>query len=893
MHRPARVVLASTLALCCATALAAVPRDGVPGGRLPQWAVPEHYALALKIDPDQADFSGSVKIRVRLTEAADHLWLHGKALEVSATRVVPARGKAFAATWHQADAQAGVARIDFGRVLEPQALTLEIAYSAPLNQQLQGLYKVDYQGRAYAMTQMEPISARYAFPGFDEPGFKAPFALSLTVPQAEQALANTAEVSSTPAGKGWKTVTFAETRPLPTYLLAYAVGPWDVVDGPAIAPDAERAKPVPLRGVAARGQGPRMQRALEQTPEIIHYLEDYYGFGYPFGKLDLVAAPDFSAGAMENPGFVTFRDWLLLLDEHSPTRNVQGSFNVTAHELAHQWTGDTVTMAWWDDLWLNEAFATWMQQKVTMALRPQFRADLDRVASAQRTMNADSLVSARKIRQPITGNGDIETAFDGITYQKGAAVLGMFEHFVGPDTFRAGMRRYIQAHRFGNATAYDLIGAIADAAGKGEDFRHAFASFIEQPGVLYLQAQLAGAPGGYSLQFTQQRYLPVGSTGSAAQTWGVPVCVKYGVAGGSRSACGLVDAASGSIALPGAGADSWVLPNAGGTGYYRFSLPRAQLDRLGQHIGDLDEAEQLAYADAIDAAFARGDADAADVLAGLRRLAGSPSAQVSTALLERFAWLWAYLADTDARRDALRQAARDAYLPRLRQLGYVARAGESQDDATLRSDLVGLLGTRLEVPEVKQALLAYGDAVLAGKDGAPDFAAVPPDLLGNALIAVVRERGEPAVDTLVAALKQAGDPVQRNALIAGLSFTRDPAQLARVRELALSPDIKVGEMFSLLLPGATDPAVRDSFWPWFTANYERIVARTGAFSAGGLPRLPASGGCSVAEADRLDAFFKPKLATLTGAARGLAQAGESLRLCAALKDAQDPAAIAR
>lgn len=743
------------------------------------------------------------------------------------------------------------------------------------------------------MTQMEPISARYAFPGFDEPAFKTPFALSLTVPQAERALANTAEVSSTPAGKGWKTVTFAETLPLPTYLLAYAVGPWDVVDGPAIAANAERAEAVPLRGVAARGQGLRMQRALAQTPQIIHYLEDYYGFGYPFGKLDLVAAPDFSAGAMENPGFVTFRDWLLLLDEHSPTRNVQGSFDVTAHELAHQWTGDTVTMAWWDDLWLNEAFATWMQQKVTMALRPQFRADLDRVSSAQRTMNADSLVSARKIRQPITGNGDIETAFDGITYQKGAAVLGMFERFVGPETFRDGMRRYIQAHRFGNATAYDLIDAIAAAAGKGEDFKRAFASFIEQPGVPYLQAQLTGTAGSYSLQFAQQRYLPVGSTGASAQSWGVPVCVKYGTAGGSRSACGLVDAASGSIALPGAGADSWVLPNAGGSGYYRFSLPRAQLARLGQHVGELDETEQLTYADAIDAAFARGDADAADILAGLRQLAASPSAEVSTALLNRFNWLWNQLAGTDAQREALRKAAQDAYLPRLRQLGYAARAGESQDDANLRSDLVGLLGTQLEVPEVRQALLAYGDAVLAGKDGAPDFAAVPPDLLGNALIAVVRERGEPAVNALVAALKRAGDPVQRNALIAGLSFARDPAQLARVRELALSPDIKVGEMFSLLSASATDPAVRDSFWPWFTANYERIVARTGAFSAGSLPRLPAMGGCSVAEADRLDAFFKPKLSTLTGAERGLAQAGESLRLCAALKDAQDPAAILR
>lgn len=888
-----RSLLLSPLCLCIGSALAAVPADSVPTERLPQWALPLHYTLALKVDPAQADFSGKAQVQVQLKQAADHVWLHGKELKIAAASVTTADGKTRTVVWKAADAKAGVARVDFGSVLQPQTLTLSFDYSAPLNLQLQGLYKVDYQGKAYAMTQMEPISARYAFPGFDEPAFKTPFDLSLTVPVDEQALANTAQVSSTPAGRGWKTVTFARTLPLPTYLLAYAVGPWDVVDGPAIAPTAERSRPVPLRGVAAAGQGPRMQRALAQTPEIIHYLEDYYGYGYPFDKLDLVAAPDFSAGAMENPGFVTFRDWLLLLDEHSPTRNVQGSFNVTAHELAHQWTGDTVTMAWWNDLWLNEAFATWMQQKVTMALRPDYRADLDRVASAQRTMNADSLVSARKIRQPITGNGDIETAFDGITYQKGAAVLGMFEHFVGEDVFRAGMRRYIRAHEFGNATAYDLIDAIADAAGKGEDFKRAFASFIEQPGVPYLQATLAGKPGAYALQFAQQRYLPVGSTGAAAQTWGVPVCVKYGVPGGSRSACGLIDGARGSLPLPGASADSWVMPNAGGTGYYRFSLPKAQLAALGAHVEALDEAEQLAYADALDAAFARGDADAADVLGGLKQLAGSPSEAVATALLGRFGWMWTQLAGDDAQREALRQVAVAAYLPRLRTLGYTAQAGESQDDAALRPQLAALLGNQLEVPEVQQALVKLGDAVLAGTDGKLDFAAVSPDLLPAALVAAVRAQGAPVVDRLIATLKTAGDPVQRNAMIAALASTRDAASLDKVRALALSPDIKVGEMFSLLSAGAADPAVRASFWPWFTAHYERIVARTGAFSAGGLPRLPAAGGCSVAEADRLEAFFKPKLGSLTGAERGLAQAGESLRLCAALKDAQDPAAILR
>ncbi|MDR6675188.1 M1 family metallopeptidase [Xanthomonas sp. 1678] len=885
--------LPSVLALCCGAAFAQAP-DAVPSGRLPSWAVPQHYALDLKIDPAQRTFSGTATIRVRLAQASDHLWLHGKQLRVAKATLRTATGTPFAVRYAQADAQAGVARIAFGRVLQPQELTLTIAYSAPLNQQLQGLYQVRYQGHAYALTQMEPISARYAFPGFDEPSLKTPFALRLTVPEADQALANTQAVATSPAGKGWKTVRFAETEPLPTYLVAYGVGPWDVVDAPALPATPQRAHATPLRGVTAQGQGPRIRRALEQTPAIITALEDYYGFGYPFDKLDLVAAPDFSAGAMENPGFVTFRDWLLLLDEDSPRRNVQGSFNVTAHELAHQWTGDTVTMTWWDDLWLNEAFATWMQQKITMQLRPEYRADLDRVASAQTAMDNDSLVSARKIRQPITGNGDIETAFDSITYKKGAAVLGMFEAFVGADTFRTGMRSYIAAHRFGNATADDLIDAIAVAAGKGDDFKAAFRSFLDQPGVPYVQARLEPGRQGAVLRLQQQRYLPLGSSGEGARSWGLPVCVKYGTAQGARRACTMLSGADGSIVLQGADKNSWVLPNAEGAGYYRFGLPKAQLDALGRHLDALGDAEKLAYADAIDAAFRRGDADSADVVAAMQRLAPAPAAPVATALVDRFGWIWRVLATDDAQRAALRSQAEQAFGARLQALGYRRRASDSADDVALRTDLASLLGVELGVPAVRQALLAQGDAVLAGSNGrGPDFAAADPDLLGSALAVAVQERGDAAVDALLAALRSHGEPAQRNAMIAALSMVRDPRQLQKVRDFALTDAVKVGEMTSLLMGAHADAATHASMWSWYTTHFDRLVARSGSFDGGRLPALAASGGCEVAEAERLEAFFAPRLQQLSGADRGLAQTAETIRLCSALRQQQRAAPLVR
>src|SRR5690348_10410922 len=324
MRRLVQTALFTALAACGASTLAA-SAEQAPSGRLPGWAMPQSYQLAFKVDPAQADFSGTTTIEVKLEKASDHLWLDGADLKVSRVEITDAAGAVHAGKYVAADAKAGVARVDFGSVLQPQQLSVKFEYTAPLNAQLQGLYKVSAKGKPYAMTQMEPISARFAFPGFDEPGFKTPFDISITAPADETVVANTKPVSEQSAGKGWKTVTFARTVPLPTYLVAFAVGPWDVVAGPDISPDAYRAKPLQQRGVAAHGEGHRLQHVLGETPSIIHALENYYGFGYPFDKLDLLAAPDFSAGAMENPGLVTFRDWLLLLDNDSPARNVRGS----------------------------------------------------------------------------------------------------------------------------------------------------------------------------------------------------------------------------------------------------------------------------------------------------------------------------------------------------------------------------------------------------------------------------------------------------------------------------------------------------------------------------------------------------------------------------------------
>jgi len=890
------IVLSSALSLLAIPALAApaeagaavVPANEAPPLRmLPRWAVPQSYLLSLRGSPDATGYQGVVTISVDLKKASDHLWLHGKDLRVTRVTVSDAHGHVHSGSYREAVPRAGIARIDFGEVVEPQRLTLAVSFDAPYNATLQGYYKVVFAGRAYAMTQMEPISARLAFPCFDEPGFKAPLTLSLTIPDTDEAVANASIASVRKNTDGWQTVTFAPTRPLPTYLYAWAVGPWDIVQGPTIPPTRWRSEPVPVRGIATHGNGPRMRRALAMVPGIIEAEEKYYGFGYPFGKIDLAALPDFSAGAMENAGLVTYRDWLLLLDRSSTPQAVRSTFNVEAHELAHQWTGDTVTLHWWNDIWLNEAYATWMQQKVAEQLHPDYRTDLGRIESGEMAMANDSLVSARMIRQPITGNGDIDTAFDGITYLKGAAVIGMFEHFVGPQVYQRGMQAYIRAHAFGNAEASDLVGAIAAAAHRGEDFEHAFRSFLDQNGVPLVATRLDCAhAGGPVLDLTQSRYLPLGSKGDPNRLWGLPVCVRFP----GRTQCQLLDTHTARMKIRGA-CPRWYMPNAAGAGYYRFEMAKGDRAALTGVIAHRGDAEQLAYADSEGAAFQRGTLDAREALAAMQELAPSRIREVSLAPLRTVAWIYRHEAQSDGQRHAIRAAVAKAYLPRLEALGYQRRAGESADDALLRSSLAEQLGLTFEVPAVRAALLKQGAAALErGASGQLDLEAANPDLLPTVLSVAVEERGAPAVSALIRQIGLTTDPVKRNAMLAALSHAQGaPADAAR--DFALTDQVKVGEMAMVLRGGRETRAQRDQLWRWFTAHYPRIVARTGIFSGGNLPEIAGREGCSQAEADRLTAFFTPKIDQVPGTARGLAQTRESIELCAALKAEQDPAAI--
>ena len=871
-------LIAAPLAVAART-----PANQAPTGKLPTDAIPQHYALHMTIDPRTERFSGETRIRVKLTKAATHVWLHAQAIDVSKAAVVDAAGKTFEvkATAHD---DAGLLDVAFGRSLPAQDVELVFAYSAPFNAQLEGVYKVKVGDDSYAITQMEPVSARFAFPGFDEPRFKTPFDIALTVPTDEVAVANTRQLKEeVSSDKKWKTLTFATTKALPTYLVAFAVGPWDVVDAPPIPPNAVRKEALPLRGIGPRGTAKQLAWALEVAPQIVKFFEDYTAQPYPFDKLDLLGAPDFSAGAMENAGLIIYRDAYLLIDANAAADRYRNVFNIEAHEIAHQWYGDLVTVPWWDDIWLNEAYATWAQAKATTALKPEYQAPLESLERRLGAMASDSLLSTRKVRQPILGRGDIQTAFDSITYQKGASVLAMFEAWIGEDTFRKGMRAYLARHAFGSGSSDDLIASLAEASGKGETFAKAMRSFLDQPGVPQIHSALACTDGKPSLTLSQSRYLPFGVFAKDAPLWSVPVCARFGRGATSDTQCFLLEKAEQRFDVGGA-CPNWYLPNAAARGYYRFDVAATDFSKLAAAVSELTPPEQVIYADAVSSAFKRGTLGPAAVLDAMPGLAASELPQVVTALFDSFKWIRDHLAD-DTTRPALDAYASRLYGPRLQQLGYHHKEGEASTATAMRTRLADFLALDVRDPHVRGELAKQGRAAL-GLDGGGkvDLTRADADLRTLALQVAVQESGAPAFDAAQKDMATNHDTTQRYALLSALGATRDPVLAARARTYGLTSGVQIGEMGRLYEAQVEEPENRAAMWHWLLVHFDAYRVRLPAFAQAYLPKTVAKGRCSNASADELSAFFAPRIKDLIGGERGLGQTVEGIRQCGALRE---------
>ena len=860
-----------------ATALAAPAlAQEVPVGRLPDTVRPTAYRIDLKVDPARPSYTGRVEIDAEVKAPTQTIFLHGLGLKVARADVLVG-GKLMKARYSEVD-PSGVARLDLPGTLPAGTVRFRFDYSTGFREGAEGLFRANVGGSWYAWTQMEPLDARRMFPGFDEPGFKVPFTVSLTVPSSLKAFANTPEVATERKG-AWTTHRFAPSKPLPTYLVAVGVGDFDVRET-TIPANAVRKDPLAFRVIATRGQAPRMATTLNETPKIVGILEDYFGIPYPYEKLDFIASP-VMGGAMENAGLILFQDTLILLGDAPPPSQLRRYGVVAAHELAHQWFGDLVTPTWWTDIWLNESFAEWMGNKAAHRWNPNLDIAAGEVAEAFVAMDTDSLGRGRPIRQPITRNDQVISAFDSITYLKGAQTVSMFENFVGEETFRKGVRLHLNRYAFKNASAEDFFASVAEASGN-PDVVPALKSFTDQTGVPLVTVRDSAS----GITLSQSRYVPLGiATDRMMRRWQIPLCLSRGE---GRNCTLLKDA---SAALPPiVGTSPALMPNAGGAGYFRFSLEASGWDALIATAATLPEREAMVLADSIWAEFAAGRMDFARVVQAAEALSRHASRLPALELSGKLA----SVADTilgDAELPAYRALMQRLYGKRPEMQGFdPAQPVNDPRVQGWRESLVPVLALEARDPALRTALKQAASRYLGGSS-----TALAPVYRRTALAVMVQDGGVSAASTLFSALKGSSDPLFRAQAAAALGAVEGAEAVTHVQGLAMAEGLISRERTTILGALSYNRSARDATTAYVASNFKKVVESFPGFGRASVIGF-FDGYCSPDAVARVEGLIRPNLAILGGGELELSQTKERIGQCAALKAAKGAeisAALAR
>ncbi|MDL2352160.1 MAG: M1 family metallopeptidase [Pseudomonadota bacterium] len=840
----------------------------VPLGKLTDAVHPMAYRLDLTVDPAQENFSGHVEIDASLKAPSNYVDLHGRGLRMSKA-VATAGGQTFAGQWHEIEAS-GVARLVFDRALPAGPVTLSFDYQASFGSGPAGMFHVKVGDDWYSWTQFESIDARAAYPGFDEPGFKVPFTVTLRTKPGQMAVSNAPEASVT-TENGLAVHRFAPTLPLPTYLVAMMVGPFVAVEG-TVPATPQRAKPLPVRVITTKQNGGKTAFALEGTKGIVTHLERYFNQPFPYPKLDQITSP-IMPGAMENAGADLYADSILVLDDAASTGHKRTFGMVVSHELSHQWFGDLVTPAWWDDIWLNESFANWMGFRIGDEWRPDLNIKAGALAEGFSAMRTDALVAGRAIHQPIPTNAQIDEAFDSITYGKGGHVVAMIAGYMGDDKFRAGVRGYMAAHRYGNATSTDFFAAMAAASGDPRIIP-AMQSFTDQQGVPLVT--FSPGPKG-SFRITQSRYAMLGAK-APAERWGVPLCVRRDA---GPKQCQLLTGPSGTVTLRGSGA---LIPNVGGTGYYRFELPAAEWDRLIASAAKLPGGEAQALSDSLYASFRAGRASPAQLIAGAQQLALNPDSYASKAGMDTLEIFDTAGLLSPAGQAGYRRLVERIYAPKLTVLGFdprtAAYTGEDPEKSQSREQVVEQLATIARDPGVRNVLAKAGRAFLAG-----DARALDPTWFGLAFSVLNDEGGLDAAKALFEKALGSQDALLRPAALSAVAGSGNAEVAKWVLDSKTDTRLRSSERLGMIRAVIGDRGTRDMGFEWLKLHFDELAGGGGGiFFTAGLPRT-VGGFCSAARADEIAALLGPRLAGKTGALE-LDRTVERVRSCGLLKDAR-------
>jgi len=836
-HRKVFSIFAALISMPAVLALLLAPK-AASAQRLPANAVPVHYSLALTPDLKAATFSGDESIDVMVKEATNTITLNAAEIEFQSvtatsgcfTNEACGRNIALVNPTISLDKDKQQATFTFPAAISPGKLELHIRYTGILNNELRGFYLSKTARRNYAVTQFEPTDARRAFPCFDEPAFKATFDISLTVDSGYSVISNSPVSSDTPGPAGKHTIVFSTTPKMSTYLVAFLVGDFQCTYG--------EQDGVKLGVCATPDKVSLAPFALDVAKFTIHYYDDYFGIHFPLRKLDLIGIPDFEAGAMENFGAITFREDALLVDPKTSSLNDQiGAATDITHEMAHQWFGDLVTMQWWDNIWLNEGFATWMENKPVAAMHPDWNIAQIVASGEQGTLNIDAQPTTRAIRARADTPDEINEMFDGIAYGKAGDVLLMVENYLGEETFRKGVHAYLEAHEYGNATAEDFWNAQTSVSNKPVD--KIMESLVAQPGAPILTF---AEPSACTVGVAQRRFfLSPSITPDPVQKWTLPVCFKTEEA----NPCDLLTPETSSLTVP---KSPLFFADAGGKGFYRSAYAPAQYQALVRQVETgLAPAERISLIGNEWAQVRSNKAEVGGFLNLVAALKPDPDAPVLSLALGDFTAVTNQVAANKQERDALALWVRSNFAPVYASLGPPA-PDDSPNKRQLRASLFGLLGFHGNDSEVIGEARRIADRYLA------DPTSIDPTLAESAL-GVAAENGDVALfDKLQNVYETSTDPARHQRALQSLALFRDPALLDRALNYSVSSKVRNQDSAIQLAIAMQIPENRDQAWQFIKSHWDQVHAQL--TTAMGELLLENVGTFCTAEArDDIKSFF--------------------------------------
>jgi aminopeptidase N/puromycin-sensitive aminopeptidase len=832
--------------------------------RLPQSVRPEHYALLLAPDLKAATFSGVESIDVTLAEPTNRITLN--AIEIAFESVsVTAGGKEQKAAI-ALDKEKQQATFTFAEKLPVGKATLAIHYTGILNNELRGFYLSKTARRNYAVTQFESTDARRAFPSFDEPAFKATFDISLVVDRGDTAISNGPILSDTPGGESGlgadkHTLKFDTTPKMSTYLVAFLVGDFQCTAG--------ESDGVAIRSCSTPDKVALTPYSVDIAKYVLHYYNDYFGISYPLKKLDLIALPDFEAGAMENFGAITYRETALLIDPKTASIGAKKEVAlVIAHEMAHQWFGDLVTMQWWNNLWLNEGFASWMENKPVAAMHPEWNIDQSVAGDEDRTLNLDAQPTSRAIRAKADTPDEINQMFDGISYGKASDVLLSVENYLGEETFRQGVHNYLAAHLYSNATAEDFWGAQTTTSHKPVD--KIMESLVIQPGEPILTF---GEPVNGKVAVEQKRFfLSPGIQPGLAQKWTLPVCFKTA----SLPECQLLTPADTTLHTPQTGL---FFANAGGKGYYRSAYPPSVYAALVAQVETaLTPTERIRL---IGDEWAQARANKASIGAYLDLVAAvkaDSNSDVVSAALSGVNSAYLRVAATTEERAALAAWIRSTFAPVYAKLAPPAET-DSANTRELRAQLFGFLGYYGKDPAV---LAQAREIAFKYLDDPSSIDAT----FGQTALAIAARNGDAALfDRLQKIHETSTNPELQEGALRLLAQFEDPALVQRSLDYAASGKVRNQDAVLQFAIALGNEENREQAWKYIQNNWEKVQAQftteMGAVLVGSMGNF-----CSAGARASVETFFATH--KVASSDKALKHAIENIDGCIELRTLQQP-----